>query len=165
MNEPALNVYYRKKFLKRSFKLCSFSLFVWLGMYFIFVSQIILKKHPNVGEVTHIILSIILTVIFAAWAVKMARILIICISEYRRAPSVAYALSADGIRGMRNGWFISWEEIYDVTSIVKNEGFYFHKTKGTGYSMSNWGIDPEEMKQAKTLIHKKLPKSKTKRLR
>ena len=165
MNERALNVYYRKKYLKRSFMLCSFSLSVWVSIYFIFIFQIILKRHPNVGDTTHIITSIILTVIFAAWAAKLVRILIVCITEYRSAPNIAYSLTEDGIRGMRTGWFISWEEIYDTASIVNNEGFYFRKTKWSGYSMNNWGVDPEEMRQAKALIRQKLPKSKTKRLR
>lgn len=86
-------------------------------------------------------------------------------SEYRSAPNIAYLLNDDGVKGVRTGWFISWEEIYDTASIVKNEGFYFHKTKRSGYSMNNWGIDPEEMRQAKTFICQKLPKSKTMRLR
>jgi len=86
MIEQSLNVYYRKKYLVRSFMLYLFSLLVWLGIYFIFLFQLILKKHPNVGETTHIVLSSILTLIFAAWAVKFLRVLIIDVFGRRQKP-------------------------------------------------------------------------------
>ena len=165
MNEQSINVYFRKKYLLRSFMLYLFFLSVWLGIYFISVFQLILKKHPYVGETTHVVLSSILTLIFAAWSVKFLRVLIVCLSEYRSAPKIAYSMNEEGISGHRTGWFISWEKVYQAASIVKNEGYYLHKSKGSGYSMNSWGVDPEEMRQAKTFIRQKLPKSKTKRLK
>lgn len=144
--------------------LYSFSLLVWLGIYFFFIFPRILKKHPNVGETTHLVVTLVLTFVFAAWAIKFLRILLECVSECGSAPSIAYSLNDEGVKGVKKQWFISWEDIDDVASIIGNEGFYFHTSKKSGYSMNSWGIDPEEMRQAKTFIIQKLPKSKTVRL-
>ena len=164
MNNQALHIYYRKKYLRRSGLLYLSSLLIWLGIYFIFILQPFLKRDPSVGERTHLVGIIILTLIFGAWATKYVRILLICITEYPSAPKIAYSLNEDGIESYRNGWFINWHEILDAASIVFNEGYYFRKSKTIGFSMNSWGIDPQQMKLARAFIKKKLPESKTKRI-
>jgi len=161
----ALHIYCRKKNLVGSIIWYLFGLCVWLGVYFFSLFPILSNRHPNVGEATHYFLFALLTFIFAAWAVKMVKVLIHCLSEYQGAPSIAYTLTEDGITGRKKKWSLLWEGIYDVRSIVKTEGCYFRNNKKVGFAMESWGIEPEEMKKAKGYISKNLPDDKTKGLR
>ncbi len=160
----ALHIYYRKKHLRRSLAWYFLGLCVWVGLYFILIFPRILNRHANVGEITHLILCSFLTLIFAAYSVKLVIVLVRCVSEYRKAPNIAYSLTKDGVRASRGGEFISWEEVRDAASMAKSDGIYLRKSLKFGFCIDSWGINPDEMKKAKSYIFQSLAENKTKRL-
>ena len=164
MLNMALHIYYRKKYLRRSLTWHFFGLCVWVGLYFILIFPRILNRHPNVGENTHLILCSFLTVMFAAYSLKLVLVLIGCVSEYRKAPNIAYSLTKDGVRASRRDEYISWEDVRDAASMAKNDGFYLRRNLKSGFCIDSWGINPDEMKKAKGYIFQSLPKNRTKRL-
>jgi len=164
MGEQILHIYYQKKYLKKSILLYLLALCVWLGVFFLTIFPLITNRHPNVEELTHIILGMILVFIFAAWAIKFIRIIIECISEYKDAPSIAYSLSNDGISSSRKEWFVSWQDVYNVATLVQNEGYSFQDKHKNRFAIHSWGIDPKDMEYIKNHILKNLPAEKTKRL-
>ena len=165
MIEQTFHIYYQKKFLKKSLILYLLSLLVWAGVFFLIIFPRIINKHPSVGETTHILLGMILIVIFLAWAIKLIRIIIECISEYKNAPRIAYSFGNDGISSSRKGWFIFWKDIYNLASLISNEGYSFQDKKKNRFSILSWGIDPKDMQQVKSYLLKNLSPEITKKLK
>jgi len=159
--EPVLSLYYRKKNLSRLIWLSLIGFALLLGTLFFIALVLIFKLEYGVMASSSWILIIML--IFSAFSIKCIRILGLCISEYKRAPRVAYSLSDDGISSSRDGWFLSWDEISD--SAFYGEGISFRQNKKTRFLLKSWGIDPEDMVLAKQFILKKLPANKTRRLK
>lgn len=159
-----LNIYYSKKHLKRSLAWHCFGLIVWVGFYLKIIFPLILNRQENVGEITHLVISVILTLIFAVYLAKLISILVGCISEYSNAPKIAYSLTKDGVNGSRKAEFISWDEIENVASMAKSDGVYLRKNLKSGFSINSWGISPDEMKKARGYIYQTLPENKTKQL-
>ena len=159
-----LHIYHRKKNLTVSLARYSTGLVVWLGLYYFLIFPRVLNRHPEVGETTHFILSVLLTLIFAAWAFRFVRIILHCIMAYRRAPTIAYTLSDDGISNLRHAEHISWVDVKSAASMFDNNGFQVYRTSGPSFSIFSWGIAPNEIRRAKDFILKKLPEDKTKKL-
>ena len=160
----ALHISYSKKHLRRSLAWHSFGLIVWFGIYLKIILPLILNRHQNLGEITHLILCVILTLIFAVYLVKLTIVLAGCISEYSKAPNIAYSLTKDGVSGSRKAEFISWDDVQNVASMAKSNGVYLRKNLKSGVSIDSWGISPHEMKKARGYIYQALPKKKTKQL-
>lgn len=135
----ALHIYYRKKHLGRSLAWHCYGLIVWLGIFLIIIFPLILNRHQNVGEITHFILSAILSLIFSVPLFKLIMVLVGCISEYSKAPSIAYSFTEDGVSGSIKAEFISWDDIQEVTSMAKSNGMYFRKDLKSGFSVDSWG--------------------------
>ena len=165
VQDQDIQIYYRKKFLKRSIAMTSFSLVVWSGIFFVLIFPLIFDRHPNVGQIEAIIWGLLLSMIFLLWSVLFIRIILECITNYKSAPSVAYSLTNDGLTSIKKNWFMPWKDVLDVRSMVDDLGYCIRNVDKKSFELTSWGIDPAELKLAKTYMLGRLPANKTKKLK